>query len=93
MRTVLCHASEARELAMVLWLHRSYILFPACTSSCSQVCNSDNAFGIEMFTGIYSIYLDSESSNSEGRCCWKVICPGVGGEVAAAGGGGVGDVK
>ena len=80
MRTVLCHASRAPELAVILWLHRSCILLPARASSRSQVCNSHNAFGIEMFTGIYSIYLDSESSNSEGCCCWKVICPG-GGEM------------
>lgn len=28
-----------------------------------------------MFTGIYSTYLDSEGSDNEDCCCWKVIGP------------------
>ena len=39
------------------------------------MCDSGNAFGIEMFTGVYSTYLDSDSSNSKGCCSWKVVCP------------------
>lgn len=40
-----------------------------------QVCSSDNAFGIEMFPGIDSTYLDSDSSEKESHCFWTMVCP------------------